>query len=85
MVAEAKILHAIQEEILMMKRRAEKLERQKFDSHWRTNYVSSSNIWLVNEATEEKTPCQSQVDMGEEERQDWHSAAEKFSNELWLY
>lgn len=33
MVAEAKILHAIKEEILMMKRRAEKLERQKFDSH----------------------------------------------------
>lgn len=31
-VAEAKILQAIKEEILMMKRRAEKLERQKFDS-----------------------------------------------------
>lgn len=33
MAMEAKILCAIREELLMMKRRAEKLERQKSDNH----------------------------------------------------
>lgn len=30
---QAKVFHAIKEEILVMRRRAEKLERQKFDNH----------------------------------------------------
>lgn len=33
MAVEEKIVRAIREELLMMKRRAEKLERQKSDSH----------------------------------------------------
>jgi len=36
MSMEARILCAIREELLMMKRRAEKLERQKSDNHWRS-------------------------------------------------
>lgn len=60
-----KIVCAIRDKVLLMKRRAGKLKHPKSDNYRRTK-CEYGNAWLLDEATEEKVSCQSQVEIEEE-------------------